>query len=403
MSNNHSSTEKSPTKIWNKVFISIFLANLCLNLSKQMINTLVARYADVLGASAVMVGVVSSAFAISALVLKLISGPVNDSFNRKYVLMFACLVMACSYVGYGLSGSVNGLVAFRLLQGAGQAFTATVCLALASDALPADQFSAGIGYFSLGQVICQTIGPTIGLALAGVLGYRVTFFIGAAVMVGAALLALMVNTPNTERKKFQFSLRNVFAVEALLPAVMMALLSCAYACVSAFLIIYAVGQGVNETSTGLYFTVYALMMLVSRPLIGKLTDKYGLVKTFLPALACYALAFLLISVSKSLPMLLIAAVVSAFGYGTCQPSVQTLCMKCVPKERRGAASSTNYIGDDLGNMVGPILAGALAGAFGYTAMWRLMILPVAVVAALTLLFSGKIAKIETEFLKRNQS
>lgn len=395
--------DKRQTKIWNRVFVSVFLANLCLNLSKQMINTLIARYADVLGASAVMVGFVSSAFAISALALKLISGPVNDTFNRKYVLMFACLVMACSYIGYGLAGSVNGLVAFRLLQGAGQAFTATVCLALASDALPPEQFSAGIGYFSLGQVICQTIGPSVGLVLADFIGYRLTFFLGAAVMVGAAVLALMVRTPKQEKKKFHFSLSNVFASEALLPGIMMALLSCAYASVSSFLVIFAVDQGVSQNSIGLYFTVYAVMMLFSRPFIGKMTDRFGLVRTFIPALCCYALAFLAISVSKSLLMFLAAAVISAFGFGTCQPSIQTLCMKCVPKERRGAASSTNYIGDDIGNMTGPILSGALIGQFGYIAMWRLMIIPIVLVALLTILFASKIKRIESDFLKRNTS
>ena len=393
--------EAKKTKIWNSVFISVFLSNMFLNLSKQMVNTLIAKYADVLGASSVMVGVVSSAFAVTALLFKLISGPVNDSMNRKYILMTASFVMALSYVGYGLVGSVNGLIAFRLVQGAGQAFTATVALALASDAIPAEQFSAGIGYFSLAAVICQTIGPTIGLALTGVFGYRITFFIGAAVMVLAGVLALNVKVPKTEKKKFTFSVKNIFAVEAILPAVMMMLLACAYACVSSFLIIYATGKGIDQTSTGLYFTIYALMMLVSRPLVGKLTDRYGLVKTFLPALACYALAFVIISFAGSLPALLLAAAVSAFGYGTCQPAVQTLCMKCVPKERRGAASSTNYIGDDLGNMIGPILSGAFVTAFGYTAMWRLMILPVAIVAALVIIFRKKITRIETEFLAAN--
>ena len=392
------------TKIWNSVFISIFLANMFLNLSKQMVNTLIAKYADVLGASSVMVGLVASGFAITALLFKLISGPVNDSMNRKYVLMFAALVMAFSYVGYGLSTSVQGLFAFRLVQGAGQAFTATVCLALASDALPAEQFTAGIGYFSLGQVISQTIGPTVGLALVGAFGYRATFFIAAAVMAGSALMATMVKTrDDTVRKKFHFSFRNIFAPEALLPAVMMALLSMAYACVSSFLVIYATDKGINQTSVGLYFTVYAVVMLFSRPFVGKLTDRYGLVRTFIPALGCYALAFILISVSSSLPLLLTAAAISAFGYGTCQPAVQTLCMKCVPKERRGAASSTNYVGDDIGNITGPLISGALVTAFGYTAMWRLMIIPVALVAALTLIFSGKIGRIEKQFIERNKS
>ena len=87
---------------------------------------------------------------------------------------------------------------------------------------------------------------------------------------------------------------------------------------------------------------------------------------------------------------MLAAFVSAFGYGACQPSVQTLCMKCVPKEKRGAGSSTNYIGQDLGNLVGPLIAGSLAGRFGYAAMWRIMIIPVALALLIVLVFRNSI-------------
>ncbi|NLO85256.1 MAG: MFS transporter [Clostridiales bacterium] len=392
-----------PTTIWNKTFISIFVANMFLNLSKQMMSTLITKYADLLGASAVMVGVVSSAFAVTALIFKLIAGPVNDTFNRKYILMGSALVMAISYFGYGISSSVNHLIIFRLVQGAGQAFSATVCLALASDSLPTKKFAAGISYFSLGTVVCQTIGPTVGLALAESIGYSQTFYVGAGVMVMAAVMATRVHTTTSSaRKKFRFSLNNVVAKEALLPAAMMMLMSASYSCVHAFLIIYAGDRGVDSASIGLYFTVYALVMLIARPLVGKLSDRYGLGKTLIPALCCYALAFVLISISNSLWMFLLSAVVSAFGYGTCQPSVQTLCMKSVPRERRGAASSTNYIGDDLGNLIGPVMAGTFVTQFGYTAMWRLMIIPLGIVVICLIVFRKHIAGIEKRFAAMDQ-
>jgi MFS family permease len=51
-------------------------------------------------------------------------------------------------------------------------------------------------------------------------------------------------------------------------------------------------------------------------------------------------------------------------------------MKSVPMERRGAASCTTYIGQDIGNLAGPALAGALVESLGYVAMWRIMIIPI---------------------------
>jgi MFS family permease len=385
-----SDRQEIPTKIWNKTFISVFIANALMYLSQQMMNTLVAKYANHLGASATIVGVVMSMFTYTALLLKLISAPAIDSFNRKYILTGAMMVMAIAFFGYSFSTSVPILMASRLLQGAGQAFTATCCLALASDALPSDKLGAGIGYFSLAQAACQAIGPTVGLSLATYLGYNNTFLIGAILMVCAAFAATRVKLEARPRKKFVISVHSVFAKEALIPAALMFTLSLAYCNINSFLVIYAGERGV-ETNIGLFFTVYAVTLLFTRPTIGKLSDKYGLQRVLIPAMCCFAVSFLMISFASNLPMFLLAAFVSAFGYGACQPAIQALCMKCVPKERRGAGSCTNYIGNDLGNLAGPIIAGVVAEKLGYTSMWRIMLIPVFFAMILTFVFRKRIA------------
>jgi MFS family permease len=383
-----SEQQKTVSKIWNRTFISIFIANALMNLSQQMVNTLVAKYADHLGATATTVGIVMSMFTYTALLLKLISAPAIDSFNRKYILTGAMLVMAVAYFGYSASSNIPILMGSRLLQGAGQAFTATCCLALAADALPRDKMGAGIGFFSLAQAACQAIGPTIGLTLVDFVGYNTTFLIGAVMMVLAALAALRVKTESRPVKKFVISLNSVLAKEAAIPAILMLLLSMAYCNINSFLIIYADKRGVN--AIGLFFTVYAVTLLFTRPTVGKLSDKYGLQKVLIPAMCFFAIAFIIISFASSLPMFLVAAFISAFGYGACQPAIQTLCMKCVPNERRGAGSCTNYIGTDLGNLAGPVIAGIIIENLGYSAMWRIMLVPVFIALIMVVIFRNYI-------------
>ena len=62
------------SKIWNRVYTCVFLAYAMLFLGMQMVNTLVAKYADHLGATATIVGLVSSLFALTALIFKIVSG-----------------------------------------------------------------------------------------------------------------------------------------------------------------------------------------------------------------------------------------------------------------------------------------------------------------------------------------
>ena len=183
-----------------------------------------------------------------------------------------------------------------------------------------------------------------------------------------------------------------------MPAILLFLLSGTFFTINSFLAIYGTDMGV--VNIGFFFTVYAGVLVFSRPLIGKMSDKYGLVKVTIPALFCFALSFFLSSIADDLFMFLLAAFVSAFGFGAAQPAIQTLCMKCVPSDRRGAASSTAFIGNDLGNMAGPVLAGYIVECAGYRVMWRAMILPIIAAFILLICFGRKITKVEEDFKKR---
>jgi MFS family permease len=144
-------------------------------------------------------------------------------------------------------------------------------------------------------------------------------------------------------------------------------------------------------------------MLITRPIIGRLTDKFGLVKIAIPALFCNIAAFVVISYSSTLWSFLIAAFISAFGYGAIQPAMQALSMKTVPNERRGSASSTNYIGMDLGNLVGPSIGGNVAQAFGYSVMWRVMGIFFVLGVMLMFTFRAMFTRIEAQFASKQDS
>lgn len=392
------SVGREPVTIWNRTFLSIFIANMLMNLGLQMMNTLISKYAHYLGAGAAVVGMIASLYSLTALLFKVVSAPAIDAFNKKYVVIFSMLLLSFAFYGYSFSTTITSVAVFRLLQGTGQAFSATCCLALASDALPANKLSSGLGIFALAQSFSQAIGPTVGLYLVQFTNYNITFATGATLTLFGALAATQLQTEYKKEKAFKISLHNIFAVEAAVPCAMVFFLAMAYSNINSFLIIFAESRGITA-NIGFFFTVYAVTLLFTRPFIGYLTDRWGLVKTAVPALACFALSFLLISMATAVWHFLLAAVISAFGYGGCHPALQSLCMKCVPKERRGAASSTNYIGTDLGNLAGPVLAGSIVQHFGYEVMWRILLIPIGISVIILLVNKNYIKCVETDFVK----
>jgi MFS family permease len=382
--------EPKQAGIWNPVFIKVFIINMLAQYGVYSMNTLSAPYASALGAAATIVGLVSSLFALTAMVFKLVSAPAIDSFNRKKVLIVSLGIMLVSFVGYSFSVTIPMLMISRLLTGVGLAFVPTCCIAIASDALPSSKMSTGIGFFALGTVITQAAAPAVGLKLVSIVGYNTTFAVLAGLIVLTMLFAATMKLNTRPSNHFRINLHSIFAREVLVPSLILMLMNMVFCNVNAFLVLFGDHQGVDSTHIGYFFTVLAATMVFSRPMIGRLADTFGSGKVVIVSLLFFAASFLAISNSKTLPMFLFAGFLSAFGYAGSQPALMAVCMKSVPMERRGAAGCTSYIGQDIGNLAGPVLAGAIVESMGYVSMWRLMIIPIGIAMLIAILFRHQI-------------
>lgn len=382
--------EQEQAGIWNPVFIKIFIINMLAQYGVYSMNTLSAPYASSLGAAATVVGIVSSLFALTAMVFKLVSAPAIDAFDRKKVLIVSLGIMLLSFVGYAASATIPMLMISRLLTGVALAFVPTCCIAIASDALPSKKMSTGIGFFALGTVITQAIAPLAGLKLVNTIGYNMTFALLGGLIVLTMLFAATMKLDLRPSSPFTISMHSVFAREVIVPSILLMLMNMVFCNVNAFLVLFGEHQGVDSTRIGYFFTVLAATMVVSRPMIGKLADAFGSGEVILVSMVCFAASFLAISNSKTMPMFLLSGFLSAFGYAGSQPALMAVCMKRVPMERRGAAGCTSYIGQDIGNLAGPVLAGAIVEKMGYASMWRLMIVPIGIAMVIAICFRNQL-------------
>lgn len=395
-----------PKTIWNAMFISIFFANMALNLGQQMSNSLLSLYAKSMGSPADQIGQLMSMFAITALIFRFISGPAMNTFNRKKLVAMGMSFMAMAYLGFSFAPAIADVVGlqaitvlkiFRLLQGIGNAFANACCLTIVADTLPKEKFSTGMGYYGCAQVISQAIGPTVGVFLRDLLGYPNTYLVVFAIMCCAILASTRVKLAPRKNVPFSLKLSNMIAREALTPAVIIFFVNMGFTAINAFLLVYSEERGIVGGS--LFFTVYALTLLATRPVIGRLTERFGFAKVSIPAVLMTACSFVLIAFSENLYVLLLAAFVNAFGYGSIQPMLQSLCMKSVPPERRGSASGTSFIGTDAATILGPMLCGKVADMVGYTpVMWLAMTVPIFAGVATIFLSRNRIKRIEQGFL-----
>lgn len=382
--------------IWSFPFVALMITNLFQSMAAFMCNTTLPVYIDHIGATASIVGVVVSAFAITALLIRPFAGPAFDSFSKKRLLIVAQLIICVSLFLYGLADSISFLFCVRLLHGIGIGCSGPLAMSLVSEFLPMSKIASGISIYALAQSFAQVIGPAVGLWLVDAVGFSPSYFLSSALVLVAMAGVFFLKEPERKRLPYQFKLNRMFAREAVSRAAVLMLLAVSFSCMTSYLVLYGNLRGIGNI--GLYFTIYALCLLATRPLFGKLADRFGAERILLIGVACFAASYVLLFTAHDFGRLVIVAIVGAGGFGSCAPLIQSLALSSVPPERRGAGSNTAFTGLDLGMLIGPVVGGNVIEALvpttgtlvdAYAVMWLVMLVPVAIAAAIIIYWNVK--------------
>ena len=142
---------------------------------------------------------------------------------------------------------------------------------------------------------------------------------------------------------------------------------------AAFFSLYAVSQGVSNP--GLFFGVYAVVLILGRGLGGKIIDLYSRERVLLPCLVSYIIGMTVLAYSKNLPMFMLVAVITGAGHAFLMPCLMTYALDLSGASRGPAMGIISAMGD-LGMGVGPVLMGIVLRL----ASFRIMFLGLAVIS-----------------------
>jgi len=105
--------------------------------------------------------------------------------------------------------------------------------------------------------------------------------------------------------------------------------------------------------------------MISRVFAGRIYDLKGDLYVIPPGTVLIITAMLLLSWLPNTAVLIIAAALYGFGFGTVQPALQAWAVEKAPENRKGMANATFFSFFDLGIGVGAILFGQIAYLFNY--------------------------------------
>lgn len=344
-----------------------------------MLMTTLPLYVISLGGNKIDAGIVAGAAQLTAMLFRPLVGWMTDAWRRRPMVLIGTSCYGVASMVYLLFGSIPLLLLGRVIHGFGASCYTTAANVYVADIAPLKRRAEAMGLFSAAQAIGIIIGPVIGFSIIGAMGFHHMFYFTGGVAVAAFLISLLARERRQDSTIIHhpWSPRTGIVATDAIPMAWIALcMGMGFGAVNAFIAIYAQPRGVDNP--GFYFTVQALALLISRTFSGRLADRYGRAAAIIPGIILMTAALTILPVAHGYHLFLIAAALFGFGFGAAQPATMALIIDRVRFEQRGLATSTYYIGFDLGLAMGAMLLGMVSQRWGFDAMWL-------AVAALTLL------------------
>jgi MFS family permease len=340
-------------------------------------------FAKFLKANPTEIGLIAAASTVVGIFTNVTAGALSDLYGRKTLILAATLIFASAPFLYLLVTDVWQLILVRIYHG-----FATATLAPVLSATIADMFSSRRGEMmsvsSSSQYVGRLLAPVIGGSIISLLGfslpafqriYLICGFSGALALLLAISLFLFptVRSSTIQRRRVLENLREVpkhggfLSVSSALAALYLSV-----GPVETFLPLYAQGLGLPGLEIGVLLSTQTAVTLFAGPIFGRLSDRRGRRGFIMFGLGVVALSVALLAVSTGFLALLLVMLLYGSGTTMALSAIPPMVSDLVPREVYGMSLGALETIKDVGQTLGPVVAGVAVGLTGYFGAFSLI-------------------------------
>ncbi|VBB05783.1 Hypothetical protein LUCI_0994 [Lucifera butyrica] len=362
----------STASLWTKNFILFTISNTFLFSGFHIFLPTLPVYVLHQGGTSTDVGLLSAIFVFCAILVRFFTNNGIKKWGKKYYLYIGCILCFVAAISYILATTVPRLLSLRVVHGLGFGIATTLYAAIVIDLIPKSRRGEGIGYFGLGTTLAMAIAPGLGVWIVDNFSFTSLFIVATLSQILALLCLSLCSIPDDRsiqaETQEKISLIDKLVEKELLFQAYLALLF--GICIGGVLnFIALLAQEAHIANAGAFFLMCTVCIFLSRLITGRIFDKKGPAWVLFPGTILFLLGFVVLAQSKSMTSFLIASSLYGLGYGTIFPAVQAWMFNLVSPAKRSAASATFYNMIDIGNGVGSIVLGILAGKLGYASIY----------------------------------
>lgn len=389
-----------------------FLARFSYALARNPVLPLFALY---LGAGPEAIGLAVGISTVTGIFFKLPAGALSDVIGRRRTMLAGLCFFAIIPFAYFFINSYSMLVAVRFLHGFATAVYGPVAMAVVAD-VAGERKGEMLSWFSSVAIIGTLAGAPIGGLIVSLMGgadgatdvtfntvYAIVAVTGLASLVLGFKILLKDEVPSgvgfgSRMEQFKSGIREVSGDRRVVAtSAMEGVQNMTMGALEAFLPIYAVTiAGLSAFEAGLLWAVQVVVTILAKPVMGKVSDRYGRRPLIVAGLISCALPFALIPHLVGFWNLIPACLLFGFGEALVTSSSAAMVADLCKARHYGTAMGVFGTIFDVGHASGPILGGLLVGALGYG--WAFAIMACVLIAVIPWFWSatGNIGEIATQ-------
>ncbi len=353
------------------IFASVFVDMLGYGMIVPLLPFLIREQT----ASALVVGLFSSLYALMQLIVAPLLGALSDRIGRRPVLIGCLFGSGLAYLLLSVVSSLELIALAVALGGAAGASNATA-QAYITDVTPQEQRARGLGLIGAAFGLGLMIGPALA-ALLSPYGLGVpALAAGGFALVNTlyALLVLPESLPPERRTRQQLRFGGLVArlatalalplIRSLLLAIF--LLNLAFNGLQSNFPLFSSDRfGWDAQANGIFFAFVGVCAVITQGfLVGRVQPIFGEIRLVVAGLGLMALALGLMALATAAWMLYPLVGLIALGSGLAIPSITSLVSQRSPESQQGAVLGGMQSVLSLTLIFGPAIAGLLFDLFG---------------------------------------
>ncbi|MES2562519.1 MAG: MFS transporter [Pseudomonadota bacterium] len=335
-------------------------------------NMVLVLYALNLNASAFVIGLLGSMFAVLPMLFSMPAGKLADRYGSRALLLF-CVV-----------GSGLGLLVPWVFPGMTAMFIAAALIGLSLAMVVPLQNLVGListpdtrarnfANFSLGMGAANLLGPLIGGFFVDLAGPATTCLYLSLLNVAAIAMLLiwgrrLPSAPAVVRAKGSvYAILKISNVRRAIAT--SSLINVGRDLYQVYLPVYAHGIGLSASLIGIVLATNFGAELTVRLFLARLVKKFKEERLLAYSFYIGAVSLALMPFFQSVHVLIVLSFVLGVGMGCAQPIITMLMYSYSPAGRTGEALGLRMTFIHLTKLIGPVVFGAIGSALGLAAMF----------------------------------